>query len=506
MPKLIVVLGDQLSPALSSLQHLQPEDVILLAEVAEEACYVKHHKHKIILLFSAMRHFAAVLKQQGMSVYYLQYGNVNNMTSAVSAALQQHPSLEQVVITQCGEYRLQQEIDQWSQHFSLPVQVLDDDRFICTLSRFSQWASGKKQLRMEYFYREMRRYTGLLMQNDQPEGGKWNYDADNRKACPSDMQQIAPLTFSADDITEQVKMLVLKHFPDNMGEVDNFCYAVTGKDARLAFMHFVEQQLPRFGDYQDAMLLDQPFLFHSICSVYLNCGLLDVRWMCNKVAAAYHSGAVPLNAAEGFIRQLIGWREYVRGLYWLLMPGYATENYLQATRELPAFYWHGKTRMRCMQQAISSTIEHAYSHHIHRLMITGNFALLAGLSVKQLTDWYLAVYADAYEWVELPNTLGMALFADGGVMASKPYAASGAYINRMSNYCQHCHYKVKDTTGDAACPFNALYWHFLHRNEQQLAANPRLALAYANWRRRIEADQNAILAKAEHTLIHLEQL
>jgi deoxyribodipyrimidine photolyase-related protein len=509
MARLIVILGDQLSPAVSSVQYAQPDDVFLLAEVLAEASYVKHHKHKIILIFSAMRHFATTLQQQGSQVCYHYYNSidgVHTMTDAVAHTLRQYPALDEIVITHCGEYRLQQQINGWSAHFSLPVTILDDDRFICDLPRFSRWASGKKQLRMEYFYREMRRYTGLLMQGDAPQGGKWNYDADNRKACSEQLEQIPPLTFSPDTVTQDVIALVDKHFGSNMGQGANISYAVTGKDARLAFLHFVDNQLALFGDYQDAMLLDQPFLFHSICSVYLNCGLLDVRWMCKKIQQAYEQGTVPLNAAEGFIRQLIGWREYVRGLYWLLMPDYKQRNTLNAERPLPAFYWHGKSKMRCMQQAVSSTIDHAYSHHIQRLMITGNFALLAGLSVSEVTDWYLAVYVDAYEWVELPNTLGMALFADGGVLASKPYAASGAYINRMSNYCKHCAYNVKRTTEDDACPFNALYWDFLQRNREKLGNNPRLALAFANWHKRSDSDKDAILAKAEHTLARLEQL
>ena len=509
MPKLIVLLADQLSPALASLQQLHSDDVILLAEVGREASYVKHHKHKIILLFSAMRHFAAVLQQQGHRVCYIHYGsvaNVHSMTDAVHYALTQHPDINSVVITECGEYRLQQEIISWQQQLSLPVQIFNDDRFVCDLPRFFRWAHGKKQLRMEYFYRDMRRYTGLLMHGDTPEGGKWNYDADNRKTWPDKLQPTAPLSFPPDGITADVIALVKQHFAANMGNADTFHYAVCGKDARQAFLHFVQHQLPQFGDYQDAMRLNQPFLQHSICSVYLNCGLLDVRWMCNKVQQAYQEGMVPLNAAEGFIRQLIGWREYVRGLYWLLMPDYKQRNALRATRPLPGFYWHGQTNMRCMQQAVQSTIEHAYSHHIQRLMITGNFALLAGLSVDEVTDWYLAVYADAYEWVELPNTLGMALFADGGVMASKPYAASGAYINRMSNYCKHCTYNVKRTTEADACPFNALYWDFLARNEATLANNPRLALAFANWHRRSDNDKQAILAKAAATLDKLECL
>lgn len=509
MAKLIVVLGDQLSPALASLQHLENGDVILMAEVTREACYVKHHKHKIILLFSAMRHFAGVLKQLGHQVCYINYGSVeglHSMTDAVRHTLSEHQDLNSLLITECGEYRLQQEISAWHKLFNIPLTILDDDRFLCDLPRFARWAKGKKQLRMEYFYREMRRYTGLLMQDGKPEGGQWNFDSSNRKRWPEKLTAVAPLSFSPDAITTEVITLVKQHFADNIGCADNFVYAVTGKDARAAFLHFVQHQLSQFGDYQDAMQLDQPFLQHSVCSIYLNCGLLDVRWMCDKVQQAYRQGKIPLNAAEGFIRQLIGWREYVRGLYWLLMPDYKQANALHAQRPLPAYYWHGKTNMRCMQQAVSSTIKHAYSHHIQRLMITGNFALLTGLSVDEVTDWYLAVYADAYEWVELPNTLGMALFADNGVLASKPYAASGAYINRMSNYCKHCVYKVSDVTGQQACPFNALYWHFLHQYQQLLGNNPRLTLAYRNWQSRSNNDKQAILEKATDILSRLEEL
>ncbi|WP_445429110.1 hypothetical protein [Alishewanella sp. HL-SH05] len=300
--------------------------------------------------------------------------------------------------------------------------------------------------------------------------------------------------------------MVATEFADNPGSVDNFQYAVTGKDARQAFMHFIEQQLANFGDYQDAMLVDQPFLFHSLCSMYLNAGLLDVRWMCQKVEAAWRSEKVSLNAAEGFIRQLIGWREFVRGLYWLKMPDYAVQNFFSATTPLPSYFWSGKTKMRCMQQAISQTMEYGYAHHIQRLMITGNFALLAGLDVQAICDWYLAVYVDAYEWVELPNTMGMALFADGGELASKPYAASGAYVNRMSNYCKNCHYKVKDVTGEKACPFNALYWDFLDRNHEQLGQNARLQLAFKNWQRKTPEQQAAIKQHASVLLNKLEQL
>lgn len=507
MAKLILILGDQLSPALASLRQWQQGDVIVMAEVQAEAGYVQHHQHKIVLVFSAMRHFAASLREQGYEVQYFQYQQrISSLYEAVATTLQQQPLLTEVLLTEPGEFRLYDEIQQWSSLLQKPVTVLQDDRFIASTDMFRRWADGRQQYRMEYFYREMRRYTGLLMNGNEPEGGKWNFDHDNRQRCPDDIKLPSPNPVPADAITTEVITLVQQEFGHHIGDASQFFLAVTGKDARAIFLQFVEQQLPLFGQYQDAMRLDQPFLFHSISAMYLNLGLLDVRWMCQKVELAYREGKVPLNAAEGFIRQLIGWREYVRGLYWLLMPEYKNHNFFNAQRPLPEYYWHGKTQMRCMQQALSHTIQHAYSHHIQRLMITGNFALLAALSVEKMNQWYLAVYADAFEWVQLPNTSGMALFADGGILASKPYVASGNYIQRMSNYCENCHYQVKLVTGERACPFNALYWDFLARNEDKLAGNARMQLAYQQWRRKPIEAQEAIRQHAAALLIKLEKL
>ncbi|MFC4655717.1 cryptochrome/photolyase family protein [Rheinheimera marina] len=507
MATLRVILGDQLSPALPTLSQVAEDDWILMAEVQTEAHYCPHHKHKIIVIFSAMRHFAESLRGLGYQLRYIRFDEqVRSLTDAVALALTEIPGLQHILLTEPGEYRVGQEIAGWAGRFNLPVTSLEDSRFLISRAQFSGWAAGKRQLRMEYFYREMRKHTGLLMQDGQPAGGQWNFDSSNRKALPAELTIPAPLSFEPDLVTQEVQALVARHFPTNMGDASQFRLAVSGKQARQAFLHFLTQQLPLFGDYQDAMRIDQPFLFHSVCSIYLNCGLLDARWMCSKVVLAWQQGLVPLNAAEGFIRQIIGWREYVRGLYWLQMPGYKTLNSLNAATALPEFYWHGQTKMRCMQQAIEHTKRYAYSHHIQRLMITGNFALLAGLDVQQVCNWYLAVYADAYEWVELPNTLGMALFADNGILASKPYAASGKYIARMSNYCKHCHYDVNDTTGDNACPFNALYWDFLARNQSQLQTSARLQFSYKNWDMKTDADKQRIRNKAQQLLIQLEQL
>jgi deoxyribodipyrimidine photolyase-related protein len=334
---------------------------------------------------------------------------------------------------------------------------------------------------MEYFYRDMRRKTGLLMTGDQPEGGAWNYDAENRKPAGDDLFMPKPVQFKPDAITQDVLTLVASRFSDHIGTLEPFGLAVTADQANKVLTGFLKNALPRFGDYQDAMLQGEPFLYHSLVSAYINAGLLDPLTVCRKVEAEYHKGRVPLNAAEGYIRQIIGWREYVRGIYWLKMPGYDQLNFFGNKRKLPQFYWTADTHMLCVKSAVQQTIDEAYAHHIQRLMVTGNFAMMAGIDPHEVHEWYLAVYADAYEWVELPNTLGMSQFGDGGLLGSKPYAASGNYINKMSNYCKNCHYDVSAKAGDKACPFNPLYWDFLVRNESKLKSNPRLGQVYNSW-------------------------
>jgi deoxyribodipyrimidine photolyase-related protein len=475
---LILVLGDQLTPDLSSLAGADPAcDLVLMAELQDEATYVRHHKKKIAFLFSAMRHFAEELRGAGWSVDYVTLGSADSrasFTGQIAQAVAQYQP-QRIVVTEAAEWRVAQEIEGWRGRFSIPVDVLPDRRFLCSAAAFRAWAQDRKQLRMEYFYRAMRRQTGLLMDGDQPVGGKWNFDAENRKPAARDLFMPRPSGFAPDAITEAVLELVDARFGDHFGELEPFWFAVTRADAEAALAAFIDQALPSFGDYQDAMLLGEPFLYHAAISQYLNCGLLDPLRVCRQVEAAYRAGTVPLNAAEGFIRQIIGWREFVRGIYWLTMPGYAQSNFFGHTRPLPGFYWTGDTDMVCVQAVVSQTRELAYAHHIQRLMVTGNFALLAGIDPHAVHEWYLSVYADAYEWVELPNTVGMSQFADGGLLASKPYAASGAYINRMSNYCSSCRYDVKQRTGPDACPFNALYWAFIARNRDKIGGNPRMA-------------------------------
>ena len=507
MAALRLILGDQLNEQISSLSDCDKQnDVVLIAEVREEATYVKHHKKKIVLLFSAMRHFASQLRDANFNVAYRYYDDEDNQGSLlneVKLALQRH-NLQHVVVTFPGEYRLLESMQQWEQVLDVSVEIRPDDRFISTPEQFSNWADGRKQWRMEYFYRDMRRQTGLLMEGDQPIGGKWNFDHDNRKSMPADVQPPKPYTVEPDETTQAVIKLVENTFPDHMGNATDFSYAVTRSQALEVAKQFIDERLPNFGDYQDAMRAGDVWLFHSHLSFYLNSGLLLPLEVMQMAEQAYFDNAAPLNAVEGFIRQILGWREYVRGFYWHCMPTLQHDNYFEHTRALPEFYWTAHTNMNCMRQCISDTKQHAYAHHIQRLMVIGNFSLLAGLDPVAVNEWYLLVYADAYEWVEMPNVSGMILFADGGKLASKPYVASGQYINRMSDYCKNCGYSVSKKTGPKACPFNYLYWDFLIKHQDKLAKNPRMALIYKSLGRMSEDNIAAMQEQAQALLSKLD--
>jgi deoxyribodipyrimidine photolyase-related protein len=385
-----------------------------------------------------------------------------------------------------------------------PLEILDDDRFLSSRSDFERWASGRKNLRMEYFYRHMRRKTGWLMDGNKPQGGRWNYDLENRKSLPRNITIPYRRRFPPDAMTKKVIALVGQRFSDHFGDLQSFGWAVTRSEAREALHLFIADCLPQFGDYQDAMKSGSDLLFHSVISPYINIGLLSPREVCEAALGAFREGKAPLHAVEGFIRQILGWREYIRGIYWMQMPAYAKSNFLNAKRALPWFYWTGETNMKCLRECIDATRRNAYAHHIQRLMITGNFALLTGVAPAQVEEWYLIVYADAFEWVELPNTHGMALYADGGLLGSKPYAASGAYINRMSDYCQGCAYDPKVKIGSGACPFNYLYWNFLMTNERKLESNPRLGMPYRTLGRMTDERRHQIKKQAHDFLSELE--
>jgi deoxyribodipyrimidine photolyase-related protein len=498
-PVLVPILGDQLSFGLSSLRDRDPAaTVILLMEVAAETTYVRHHKRKIALILSAMRHHADALRAAGWRVDYVRLDdpdNTESFTGEVARAVSRHGA-SRVVVTEAGEWRVQAMLDAWETLLGLPVQILPDDRFLCSHVDFARWAEGRRELVMEFFYRDMRRRTGLLMDGAKPARGVWNFDKENRKPAKGDLFMPRPLSFPPDAMTRDVLDLVAARFADHPGSLAEFDYAVTAEQAEAQAANFFAQALPKFGDYEDAMLTGERHLWHSILSPYLNLGLLDPLDLCRRAEGEYRAGRAPLNSVEGYVRQIIGWREYVRGIYWREGPDYVRRNFFGNTRPLPAFYWTGGTDMHCMEEAIGQTLDTAHAHHIQRLMVTGNYALLIGADPYDVHRWYLEVYADAYEWVELPNTLGMSQYADGGLLGSKPYAASGKYIDRMSDYCRRCRYDVSVRTGPDACPMNALYWDFLARNEGKLRSNRRMAMIYRNWDRTDPREQAAIRATA----------
>jgi deoxyribodipyrimidine photolyase-related protein len=448
-----------------------------------------------------MRKFADELRAAGWRVAYTTLDDSGNAGSIPGELMRRAAEFgaREVLATRPGEWRLIRLLED----MPLEVRQLADDRFLCSEAEFRSWAQGRKVLRMEHFYREMRRRTGLLMEHGAPAGGRWNYDHDNRKPAPGVVDHDGPPGFEPDGTVEAVLDLVAARFGGNFGALRPFRLATDRAQARQVLAHFLRHGLARFGDYQDAMLAGSPFLYHSVISPYLNAGLLDPLEVCHAAEAAWKSGKAPLNSVEGFIRQIIGWREFVRGIYFLAGPDYVRRNALSHTAPLPAFYWGAETRMRCIAHVVGQTREEAYAHHIQRLMVTGNFALLAGVDPREVHRWYLAVYADAYEWVEAPNTLGMSQFADGGLVASKPYVSSGAYIDRMSDYCGGCAYDVKARTGERACPFNLLYWHFLNRHRERFIANPRMVQIYRSWDRMDEARRAAVLAGAERVLARL---
>ncbi|WP_233266386.1 cryptochrome/photolyase family protein [Cobetia sp. L2A1] len=512
---LVLILGDQLSHSLPSITLAPAESVIAFCEVEEEGRYVPHHPHKIVMMLAAMRHHARELRDCGWQVHESRLDDPGNLHSLTEEAerLATLYNCDGILVTRPGEWRLLEAFKRRQRVAQPRWEILEDTRFFTTPADFERWADGRKQLRMEYFYREQRRASDLLMEGSEPAGGKFNHDHDNREPIPEHFTAPAPPTHAhhEDEMTSEVLAMVEARFgkeaPEDQrhfGTLEHFNWAVTRQQAKCDLTHFLNHCLADFGRYQDAIEDSDPFLFHSRLSAALNIGLLSPQEVCEAVDSAWRRGEVPVNSAEGFIRQILGWREYVRGIYWTRMPAYKQENQLGGTRDLPEVFWRGNSGMRCIDQAVASTRDHAYSHHIRRLMVTGNFALLCGVKPEALCDWYLAVYIDACEWVELPNTLGMVLHADGGLMGSKPYCASGKYIDRMSNHCDKCRYSPKQVTGTHACPFNSLYWHFIERHREQLAGNPRMSLVYGSWRRMKAEKREALLQQADAFLAQLD--
>jgi len=487
MRHLIVVFGDQLDLDSAAFAGFDPaQDTVWMAEAAPESTYVWSTKARITMFLAAMRQFRAALTKRGWPIHYRALPEVPEkepakLSELLKAFLAEHKP-EKVIAVEPGEWRVWRGLEKTCETADIPLEIRVDTHFFNTLEGFKKHAHGRKSLRMEFFYREMRKRTGILMDGKDPVGGKWNYDHDNRGSFGK--QGPPPLPpepdFSPDETTQQVIDLVNERFAEHPGTLDDFAWPVTREAALEALDAFIRYRLPEFGKYQDAMWTEEPFLFHARLSAALNLKLLNPREVVAAAEQAYAKGHAPLAAVEGFIRQVLGWREYVRGVYWLKMPEYAKLNHLDAKQPLPDFYWTGETNLRCLSESIGQTLRYGYAHHIQRLMVTGLYALLLGVDPEEVHRWYLAVYVDAVEWVELPNTLGMSQFGDGGIMASKPYVATGKYIQRMSNYCAHCPKDPTQATGENACPFTTLYWDFLDRHQDTLRGNPRMTMQLRN--------------------------
>ena len=499
---LVVVLGDQLDLEAAAFDGFDPaQDAVWMAEVDEESTHVWSSKQRIALFLAAMRHFAQALQSAGRPLHYRRLddpGNRGSLAAELQATLATLAP-QRVVMTAPGDWRVWQSLQAVVEGGGLALEIREDRHFFSTVREFAAHAKGRKSLRLEYFYRELRQRHGVLMHEGQPIGGQWNFDADNREAFgPEGPGPVPPrATFEPDALTREVMALVETRFAQHPGTLASFAWPVTRAQALHALHLFIEQRLPLFGRYEDAMWPGEPWLYHSQLSAALNLRLLTAREVVQAAEAAYRTGKVPLESAEGFIRQVLGWREFVRGIYWTQMPGYLERNALDARQDLPAWYWTGHTDMACLRDAITQTLAHGYAHHIQRLMVTGLFALLLGVRPQQVHAWYLAVYVDAVEWVELPNTLGMSQYGDGGLLASKPYVATGRYIQRMDGPCAGCRYDPAQRTGDRACPYTTLYWDFLMRHEELLARNARMALQVKNVARLSPAEREAVAQRAD---------
>ena len=547
MRHLLVVLGDQLDSKSDLLQAADPEqDAVWMAEVDQENTHVWCHQQRIVFFLSAMRHLRNALQQQGLPVHYheLSADQAQDRGRSFYEILRDDLSRlspQKVRVVQPGDVRVLQQLQRACHESRIELEVVDDSHFLCSPSEFSEWASGRKTLVMEHFYRWMRRRHNVLMEDDgQPTGSQWNFDHDNREsprkmlsdsgrgssAVPSGKSArslfadastdqprtatgvVEPLRFSPDDITTEVMRLVEVRFADHPGRLETFSLPVTRDDALTLLEHFVRHQLPNFGRLQDAMWTDLDFLNHSRLSAAINVHLLSPKEVIDAAVSGYHDNNLPLNSVEGFVRQILGWREFVRGVYFLRMPEYTGLNFLKHDRPVPSFFWNGQTTMNCVRRCMTNVLNNAYAHHIQRLMVLGNFAQLWGTNPLQFHEWHMAMYCDAIDWVSLPNTVGMSQYGDGGIVGTKPYCSSGNYIHRMSNYCDNCHFDYRQRTGDQACPFTTLYWHFLDRHHDQLKDNGRMKLAMKNLVS-LRSDPKQIAAireRAEWLFEHLEAM
>ncbi len=502
MRTLILVLRDQLDREAVAFDESDPgRDAVAMTEADVGRGPLPEHKQRLALGWAALRHFRDDLRERGWTVHYetADSPRSDGAPDFLRRQLAEHDP-ERVRVPEPGRVSLLTAITEVCDEAGVPLDVVPDQHFLVTHDTFEAWAEGRKELTLEYFYREQRRAYDVLMTDEgDPVGGEWNYDDENQEAFGADGPGMIPdgPSFERDATTEAVLDLVRTEHADAPGALGSFRWPVTPAQAETALDDFIAHRLPQFGTYQDAMWTGRAFLYHSRLSAALNLKLLDPRTVLRRAEQAYEDGNAPLNAVEGFVRQVLGWREFVRGVYWLHAPDYADTNALDATADLPDFYWTGETDMQCLSDCVGQVVEHGYTHHIPRLMVIGLFGLLYGVDPQQMNAWHEAMYVDAWEWVSAPNMVGMALYADDGIVGTKPYTASGKYINRMSNYCSHCRYDPDQATGEEACPFTTLYWDFLDRHEDRLSTNRRMNFQLANLRRKSDEELAAIAERAE---------
>ncbi|MCY9826880.1 cryptochrome/photolyase family protein [Vibrio chagasii] len=512
-----LILGDQLNIEHSWFDHVSDEVIYIIAELKQETDYVASHIQKVAAFFSAMGYFAEELTQRGHQVLHLTLDDTAQFKD-LDAVLQHYTNefnAEKFEYQRPDEYRLLEQLNK----LKLPNTVkgsCDSEHFMFPFSEIEEQFPKDKHIMMEHFYRRMRKRFDILLDDGKPVGGKWNYDANNRKKLKKqDIENLPQPLMFANDISPILERIE-RHQVVTIGQVgDQLLWPVNRAQSLSLLAHFCQVCLPLFGHFQDAMTVEHDSkwsLYHSRLSFSLNSKLLSPNEVIDAALSAYHAsskqGAPTIDIAqvEGFIRQILGWREYIRAVYWANMPAYATKNHYSADRALPHYFWDGQTQMNCMKHAIDQSLKYAYAHHIQRLMVTGNFCLITGIAPDQVDSWYLGIYVDAIEWVEMPNTRGMALFSDGGIVGTKPYSASGSYINRMSDYCKGCHYKIKERSGETSCPFNSLYWRFMNNHRDALNRNPRMGMLYRSWDNMDEQEQQAILDTAEQRLMNLENL
>lgn len=508
MKQFRLILGDQLNVHHGWFDHIDHEILYVLMEIRPESEYATHHIQKILGIFAAMRSFADTLQSKGHRVKYFKITDRDNLHSFCDNLnlLSQQYGVDQVCYQEPDEYRLDQLLQQGLADVFEKVTSVTTEHFYTSRTELEELFKGKKSLLMETFYRSMRRKHAVLMDGNQPVSGKWNYDHSNRKKLPKDLEPPDPLSFEKDltTIYNEINDAELNYI--GTVEASRFIWPTDRNESLILLNFFLEHLLPLFGDYQDAMTTDYWSLYHCRLSFALNIKLISPREVVSRVEDYWlqHINKIDISQVEGFIRQILGWREYMRGIYWMHMPKYNLLNHFNHKKSLPQWYWTGKTQMNCLKHAINQSLDYGYAHHIQRLMVTGNFALLAGINPDDVDQWYLGIYIDAFEWVEITNTRGMSQYADGGVVATKPYVSSGSYINKMGNYCRSCKYNVKEKIGDNACPFNSLYWYFLDRHRPMLGSNPRMTMMYRVWDKM--KNQDEILSQANTHLENLEEL